>query len=155
VITVFRLRLLIAASVVLPVLAGCSANKAAPARISGSISYKGQPIKAGAMAFHTSGGTAYPAQISPDGTYTATDIPEGELIVTIETESINPDKKKAAGKDAEKRSKMMQSAPGSADAPTPMENYLKIPVKYANAKTSPLAVTLTKGRQVHNFDLTD
>ena len=151
----FKLRLLIATSLIVA-LVGCSTNKSAPAKVSGSIAYKGQPIKAGTMQFHTPDGTAYDAQISPDGTYAATDIPEGEMVVTVETESINPDKKAATGKDAEKRGKMMQSPPGGVGgAPTPTQHYIKIPSKYANSKTSPLTVTLTAGRQVQNFDLTD
>jgi len=137
---------------------GCSQNKLAPARVSGSISYKGTPIKAGTMQFCTSEGAAYNAQISSDGTYTATDLPEGEMVVTVDLEGINPEKKAHTGKDAEKRMKMVsqQPPPGVAtSAPMPTQFYMKLPAKYANPKTSPLTVTLTKGRQVHNFDLTD
>jgi hypothetical protein len=136
---------------------GCSTNKLAPARVSGSISYKGAPIKAGTMQFHTSEGAAYNAQITSDGTYTATDLPEGEMVVTVDLEGINPEKKGSTGKDAEKRMKMMTQPPppGVAAAPMPTQFYMKLPAKYANPKTSPLSVTLTKGRQVHNFDLTD
>jgi len=136
---------------------GCSTNKLAPARVSGSISYKGMPIKAGTMQFCTSDGAAYNAQITSDGTYTATDLPEGELVVTVDLEGLNPDKKAHTGKDAEKRMKMKTQPPppGVTSAPTPTQFYMKLPAKYANPKTSPLSVTLTKGRQVHNFDLTD
>lgn len=155
----FRLRLCILAAVLVPfTLAACAKNSAAPARVSGSISYKGQPIKAGAMAFHTSSGTVYPAQISPDGTYTATDIPEGEMVVTVETESVNPGQKAPQGKDADRRMKIQQQAPPegvAASAPPPTQSYLKIPSKYANPKTSPLTTTVRAGRQVQNFDLTD
>ena len=37
----------------------------------------------------------------------------------------------------------------------PQVHYVKIPEKYNNHKTSPLTVTLSAGRQVHNIDLTD
>src|SRR3982751_4233439 len=62
------------------------------ARISGALTYKGKPIKGGAMTFHGPQGIAYAAQISPDGTYSATDIGVGEMVVTVDTEEINPEK---------------------------------------------------------------
>lgn len=135
-------------------LLGCSGNSHAPARVSGSVSYKGQPIKAGKMQFHTPDGVAYDAQISSDGTYTATDVPVGELVITVETESLKP--KAGKGKDAEKRAGMVQKPPpGVASAPAPADYYIKIPEKYSNAKTSPLTLNVSRGRQVHNVDLTD
>ena len=152
----FPLALLIIASATL----GCSKPSQAPARISGSLSYKGQPIKAGTMAFHTPEGVAYGAKINEDGTYSATDIPEGELVVTVDTEFLNPAKKAGStgSKDAAKYMKMggMQPPPsGPGAAAEPKSFYTQIPQKYSNAKTSPLTVTTTKGRQVHNIELTD
>lgn len=137
---------------------GCSKNPSAPAKISGAITYKGQPIKAGSMKFHTPEGTSYPATISPDGTYSATDIPTGEMVVTIETEAFNPDKKMAQNPEAQRRAKMasrtMQQPAGGGEPP-PTVHYVKIPSKYANAKTSPVTITITSGRNVKDIDLTD
>src|SRR5918994_535932 len=83
---------------------GCTTgNNAAPARVSGSLAYNGQPIKAALMKFHTPEGVAYAAQVSADGTYSATDIPVGELIVTIETDSFNPANKPGDGSEADRR----------------------------------------------------
>lgn len=138
---------------------GCAKNKLAPARVSGSLTYKNKPIKAGSMHFHTPDGVAYPATISQDGTYSAADLPEGELVVTVETESINPNRGGAAkGKTGEMRMKMVQQQPPpgvAANIPPPTELYVKIPEKFSNPKTSPLTVTLKSGRQVQNLDLTD
>jgi hypothetical protein len=135
---------------------GCPTNSQAPARVSGSVSYKGQAIKAGVMAFHTPDGTAYPAQISPDGTYTATDLPVGELVITVETESVNKAGGAAQGAEAKRRQGTQQPPPaGVGGAPPPAEVYVKIPAKYSNPKTSPLSVTLAAGRKVHNVELTD
>lgn len=137
---------------------GQTSNPIAPARISGKISYKGQPIKAGVMNFYTPEGVAYSAQISKDGTYSATDIPAGELVVTVETESLSPARK--GGAEAALRQKMsasmVQQRPGGTGGGTAEpEPYIKIPNKYANPKTSPLTVTTKPGRQVHDIDLTD
>jgi hypothetical protein len=136
---------------------GCGGNPHAPARVSGKVTYNGKPVTGGSMAFVTPDGNSYPAQLGSDGTYTATDLPAGELVVIIDTESLNPAKKPPAGSDAEKRMKyqMQKPPPGVADQPRPEQFYVKIPEKYSNPKTSPLTVTLTSGRQVHNFELTD
>jgi hypothetical protein len=164
-------RLLAIASIAFLVpIGGCSSgNPMAPAKVSGRISYGGKPLKAGNLKFHTTTGVPYDGQISPDGTYTAIDLPEGEAIITVETESINPNRNPMAGvrktADNERRMKAMsttrQQAPGGADAggaasvSDASANYVKIPEKYNNPKTSPLSITLSKGRQVFNIELTD
>ncbi len=72
---------------------GCGSKKAAPAQISGTVKYNGQPVTGGTLVFFTKGGV-YPSAISTDGTYTAIDLPEGEATVTVDTEALNPDHKK-------------------------------------------------------------
>jgi len=137
-------------------LAGCAKNPHAPASISGSVSFNGQPIKAGSMKFHTAQGVAYDAQLTGDGTYSATDIPEGELVVTVETESISPHKKGPKGAEAAMRAKagITQPPPAGMAAPVdPSAFYIKLPEKYNNPKTSPLTVTVKSGRQVHDVKL--
>jgi hypothetical protein len=163
-----RLLLLALFAILLPI-AGCSSgNPMAPAKVSGRISYGGKPLKAGNLRFHTPSGVPYDGQISPDGTYTAIDLPIGEAIITIETESINPSRNPMAGArqtaDSDRRMKSMstnqQRAPGGdTNAPPAASdataNYMKIPDKYNNPRTSPLTITLDKGRQVYNIELTD
>ena len=137
-------------------LIGCSSSKLAPARVSGSISYNGQPIKAGRMQFHSPDGVGYDAQISPDGTYSATDIPEGELVVTVETEYLKDSGNAGKGKEADMRAKMVQPPPpGVASAPAPSAQYIKIPAKYAKPNTSPLTIKVSGGRNVQNIELAD
>src|SRR5262249_50745425 len=141
-----KARLLLAGLLLLTVtLVGCADNNPnAPARISGSLTYKGQPIKAGTMAFHTPDGVSYKANLSPDGTYSATDIPVGELVATVETESINA-KKTAGGANAAayQRAGAGQQQPPPGVAAAPVGEYIKIPGKYANPKTSPLTVKIS------------
>jgi hypothetical protein len=132
---------------------GCTKNAAAPCRVSGSLSYKGTPIKAGSMSFVTPDGTSYSAQISTDGTYTATDLPAGEMVVIVNTEGVNPANTAPKGKDAQRRMNAQQQP--AANVEKPQVHYVKVPEKYRNAKTSPLTVTLKPGRQVHNIDLED
>lgn len=135
-------------------LYGCSnKNSNAPAKVSGKITYQGNAIKAGTMALHTPDGTAYPANISEDGTYSATDIPEGEMTVTVDTSHLDPAKKPAPqSRDGDRRSKMMQQRTAEAPA-VEKQPFTKIPEKYSNPKTSPLTVKLTSGRNVHDINL--
>jgi len=143
------------------VVSGCgqSANPVAPARVSGKLTYKNQPIKGGNMRLYAADGSSYDAIISSDGTYSSTNAPTGEVVVTVETESINPHKTAPKSAEAQMRMKAMDMSsrrPGSQGPEVkPTDNYIKIPEKYSNPKTSPLTLTLKNGRQVHDIDLTD
>jgi hypothetical protein len=155
----FRLGLLLA--LVLGLVAGCGTNSATPARVSGTVTYNGQPVKAGNISFHTDKGS-YSSSLSATGTYEIVDLPMGSAAVTIETESQNPDKKAQAygGGMGPKMDpgKMAGGAPAGAGGKSKEEMaalYVKIPAKYADPKTTTLNVTLERGRQVKNFDLTD
>lgn len=128
------------------------------------LTYNGKPIKGAMMQFHSPTGTAYEATVSSDGTFQAVDIAPGEMVVTVDTESLNPAKKGGASRDpkAEQRMKMEASnsrrgdAPSSAASePPPSTYYVKIPAKYSKAKTSPLVITLKPGRQVKDIELAD
>jgi hypothetical protein len=148
-------------------LFGCGGggNAATSARVSGMITYKGQPIRAALMQLHAPGGLSYNVQVSNDGTYSAQDVGVGELIVTVDTESFNPAKTGGTkSKDYEVRMKQMsggqkrpddRGGPETPAAAAAAEPYMKIPAKYASAKTSPTTITTKSGRQVINIDLTD
>lgn len=135
---------------------GCSpSNPNAPATISGNVSYQGKPVKGGTLTFHTNGFGSYPVLIRPDGTYAATDMPAGDMVVTVETESINPDKKKPIYGDKDSGSKVMSPVPEGVNPKANLGEYVKIPPKYADQKKSGLTATLTTGKQSKDFDLTD
>jgi len=154
----YRLGLLVV--LLLGVAVGCTKQGAAPARVSGTVKYNGNLVKAGTIAFHSTDKGSYRAALGTDGTYEIIDAPASEMVVTIETESV---KKKAAAYGGDKGGKMYNermSAEKKAGRTIAMEQdqvsrYVKIPPKYANAKTSPLTVTLKPGRQVQEFDLKD
>lgn len=138
---------------------GCGgSNPHAPGNISGSVSYKGKPVPAGTVQYVTSDGVAYSSPIAKDGTYSITDLPIGELVVVVETDSA---KEHAApkGKDVDRRMSHQQQRPGSdggGAAPEPEAPvYVKIPEKYGKAKTSPLTYTVKVGRNTNSIELTD
>jgi hypothetical protein len=139
--------------------AGCfQKNPNAPGRVSGKVKYGGKAVPAGNIAFHHPDKGTYRSTLDSDGTYAITDVPTGEMVVTVETESVNPSKKKPTY-GGDKGSKMYQermaAEKGTAAARVAPQTYLKIPAKYANTKTSPLTMTIVAGRQVKEFDLTD
>jgi len=160
--------LLIAAFVTL----GCESHSPFPAKLSGKVTYKGEPLGGGTMAFYTADGQVISTDIRSDGTYVSTNLPEGTLTVTIETESVNPNKSQpeyrspgagpaamhrgptappGAPKGGAPKSPIPDSAPVTASPST----YVKIPAKYSDKTKSGLTITLKKGDQKHDFDLTD
>jgi hypothetical protein len=100
-------------------------------------------------------GTPYPSTISPDGTYAVADIPVGELIVVVETESVNPGRKgPTETQDYKRRMAAVQPSPnGPSGGAADLSKYVKIPEKYAKEKTTPITYTVKAGRQVYNIEL--
>lgn len=138
---------------------GGGGNPLAPASVSGSVSYKGKTVTGGSISFVTPTGTPYSSAISVDGTYAVADLPTGEMIVVVETESVNPEVKAASGKDADRRNAMMGARTGpngqsGGGGSSGLEaKYIKIPEKYSKSKTSPLTYMVKNGRQVHPVEL--
>ena len=141
-------------------VAGCTKNPNAPAQISGVVKYKGQPLPGGTLVFHDSEGKAYSAPIQQDGKYDLTDVPVGEMKVTVETESLNPANTQPTygGQRAAKMGMADYNPPGAPPRPGTEEKkaqYVKIPEKYNNVNSSGLTATLKKGKNSKDFDLTD
>lgn len=141
---------------------GCGSSKGTVSRLTGSVKYKGKPVTAGTITFYPKGekgDTAgnYPVPIDPDGTYSASQLPAGELAVAIETESANPKNRPSAKQYGGAKSKMKMSPPpeGVNVAKGPQGAYVPIPKKYADPKESGLTVKLTSGKNTKDFDLTD
>ncbi|MFL5242269.1 MAG: hypothetical protein ACJ8FY_09190 [Gemmataceae bacterium] len=153
--------LVLAVALFLVVLPGCT-KSATPAGVSGKVTYKGDPIPAGSITFHMPDGGIFSYPIR-NGTYSGTDLPAGEMIVTIETESANKEGRPKAtygrgggsggGEDYKARMQKMGKVPETAEAGT--GEYVKIPSKYGVKDKSPLRANLTKGKNTNDFDLTD
>ncbi len=140
---------------------GCGGGgKKAPAKVTGKVTYKNAPVTGGTISFHTSDTGVYSTSLTPEGTYTGIDWPAGEMIVTVDTESLNPATKKqdyvggrGGGAPGGKAMKISPAPEGFQQAAK--GTYVKIPSKYAKKDTSPLKATLKAGQQEVNFDLTD
>jgi hypothetical protein len=121
------------------------------------VTYKESPVTAGILMIYVTDAGSYTGAINPDGTFLVTDLPPGDAVVTVETESMNPNRKtpqygdKKGGGD---KGGMMSPVPESAQTGG-KGAYVKIPAKYADKTKSGLTVTLAKGKNQKDFELTD
>jgi hypothetical protein len=141
--------------------------------VSGKVTYKGQPLKGGYVAFiNTSGGQTFSAPIQEDGSYQIPKITGGSYKVTVETESLKP---QGDVKSIPFKSKVSKEGPPKENLPpklnlpgnpadygykmaTPggqLDRYVAIPRKYADADQSGLQYDFRGGNQTYNIDLTD
>jgi len=156
-VVTFRLVLCFALLVVC-LLAGCTRNPLAPAQIRGTVTYKGSPVPAGTVSFHSPDKGTYSGPLNADGTYEIRDVPTGTLVVTVETETINPKNKPkmfGGAKGAKQYAERLAAEGKAASEKTPPQPYVAIPKNYGAAAKSPLKVTVDAGRQSHDFTLTD
>jgi hypothetical protein len=95
---------------------GCSSSNS-PGKVRGTISYKGQTVKAGTVYFMFEQGGQYRSEIKPDGSYQFTDLPTGEAKVVVDTEPFNPDQKpQVYGQKAQQYAKGMAKSMKEYDA---------------------------------------
>jgi hypothetical protein len=93
--------------------------------VTGTVTYKGVPLPAGAVALHFTDDTKYVAAVGPEGSFRLTDLPVGSFRVAVST---------TPGKD---------------------KPFVKIPNKYHSPQTSALSVVVKGGEQSLRIDLKD
>jgi ABC-type oligopeptide transport system substrate-binding subunit len=145
-------RLILALSLSALLVAGCGPSKK-KTELTGKVTYKNAPVTGGTITFYSDEGN-FSTGITPEGTYTIAQLPNAQLTVTIETESINPSKKQPTYGGAGRKDRQM-SSPSPEDAPKFEGKYVKIPKKYADKAKSGLSVNLSGGQETKDFDLTD
>jgi len=141
-------RLVVLPALLFAFVVGCG-NNPRGAELSGKVTYKGAPVTGGSMTLFI-GDAGYPVTIGANGEYAVSQIPEGEAVVVVETESLNPNKPKYGGK----------GGGGSSPAPEgkgagPTLTYVKIPDKYKHKDKTDLKATIKRGKQQKDFDLKD
>src|SRR5262249_55991127 len=97
--------------------------------------------------------------------FKGTEVPEGELLVAVETESVNPNPADVAGKTVygknqkETQEQMMQGMKKNNNVPAAggdvYGSYVKIPEKYNNPKTSGLRTKGEFGQNKIKIELTE
>jgi hypothetical protein len=141
-------RFVLAVGLVLLLSLAVAAAKPASSVVKGSVTYKGQPITGGTIAFHPARGKPVKASLEADGTYYAKNVPVGEVKVTIETESL-----RAKGNPKAKAKPPDKDKPKDKDSKPPV--YVAIPKKYADVETTPLRLKVKGGKQTADFKLED
>jgi hypothetical protein len=138
---------------------GCGGGGANQATVSGKVTYNGAPVTGGTLYLGpTAGGPDVPVFINAEGNFVSTNVPEGEMLVALETES--------ARRNAPRYDRSsMPSPPAGVQVPPDQQLqdsdksgqpvYVKIPPKYQDYMTSGLTWTLRKGENKRDFELTD
>lgn len=146
---------LLAASVLLAgiVIVGCSKATPQGAVVVGKLKYKGGPIKGGEVKLHT-GGQEFPSALTTEGGFTFNGVPEGEAILTVNTEGV---KTMEAGPPGGAKKKMPKEV-DTSKLPTGSGGmvYTQIPKKYNKKESSDLKITVGKGKtEVGELELRD
>jgi hypothetical protein len=126
-------------------ISGCGKSGAPTATVSGTVTYRGAPVTAGTVSFFGPDNRVATTSINPDGTYTATNVPVGEVTVAVNTPRPVTELKKAA-KQNKKRFGVGVPYPETVDR-------ISIPVDYSNPAKSGLGLTVVKGSQPYDIVL--
>jgi len=175
----FKARIFVAIVAIGALTLGCQekGNPNAPAKVLGKVTYKGELVTIGTLTFYGADGSINSCSINPDGTYIGTDFPIGEMTITIDNEFANPDRKKidykggtggmggkmasmygkkaAAGPVSGTHKEVAKSSPVPEYANAQTGTYVKLPAKYAKKETSDAKLTLVKGENKKDIELTD
>lgn len=111
---------------------GCSQRRKTTT-ISGKVTYNGKPVTVGAIYFHGDGDQLAMAPIHKDGSFTATDVPIGDVKVSLRVQD--------PGVYAQKLSKG-GDAPQIGDPADGTAGVTSIPPKYADVESSGLTYSI-------------
>ena len=125
-----RPKLMIAVSILVGILAGCSTGVIVP-EVTGRVTMNGAPLPGGKVTFVYQNGKTPPATtlIQGDGRYTLLNLAEGEVKIAVEG----------------------QGRPSVARKEDPPP--VKVPAKYSQAPASGLTYTIVKGKQTKDLEL--
>jgi hypothetical protein len=124
--------------VIASTMPGCGGSSGT---VSGSVRFRGESVTAGVVAFFGSDGKVTSAPISRDGRYEASDVPLGDVQVTVSTPPPGPSKEIAAKNPMMKRRGYVPSD----------DKAISVPARYSRPATSDLRLTVTGGSQ--NYDI--
>jgi hypothetical protein len=145
------------AFLMLVLASGCGEDRTAPASLRGTVKYKGELVTAGTVTLYSENNGVYNLFIQPDGTYSGTDLPVGEMVVTISSPPPAHSPEEYAQRfpmaEGAKQARSPKGGPegdvSSASAP----QGARVPPRYGRKEKPELTVTLTKGKNTHDFDL--
>jgi hypothetical protein len=117
------------------------------AKVAGKVTIGGKAATAGEVKFHAGDGALVTAFIQGDGSYTAIDVPAGEVKI-----SIHPPPNLIMKGSAPKGTTTI-GPPEDGAAPTSTLKGPGIPIKYTNVESSGLATTLIEGDNQYEIKL--
>jgi hypothetical protein len=126
-------------------ISGCGGGGKPSGTVSGTVTYKGEPLPQGRVTFYGPNNQVASALIEEGGKYTATKVPLGEVKVAVDTP---PAPSKAAIKAAKDKRRFERGVPIVLP-----ENTISIPKKYENPELSGLSLTVKAGSQSYDIPL--
>jgi hypothetical protein len=126
----------------LTALSGCAKSTG---DVSGTVTFKGQPVTAGGITFYGAGGWAGSSNISPEGAYRIDKVPVGEVKVAVVSSQPK------AGKPSSKATPEHPKAAGEAKAPA--GKPVALPPKYKDPEQSGLSYDIKAGAQTIDIPL--
>jgi hypothetical protein len=146
-------------------LAACSgcgsrSGRAYPmGEVSGTVTYKGQPISQGKITFiGTAAGDSATGQII-DGKYSLPNAPAGkcQIEIHIQTEenlyAVSPQQEKMMKAQMAKMRAQGMQVPDEKELKRARKNPVDLPAKYKTAKSSGLELDVQTGKQTKDWDL--
>jgi hypothetical protein len=145
----------LAALVGLALLAGCGPGN--ENTLTGKVTLNGnEPLPGGRISLRPEGGEKsganYAGDIKQDGTFTIMNVPAGAMVVTIETESINPEKSTDYTKNP--KNPPPPGAPSPGPSAAPVGTYKQIDPKYGSPASSGLRWDIKKEGTKKDFNVT-
>lgn len=134
--------LAIASGLLAATLPGCTPTEG---RVAGVVTVAGKPAGGGTISFVAPSGSAFTSRIEADGTFDVHGVPIGEMIVLV----FGPPQDRSARSDPVSRQKMKA---GQHQA-EPQRTGPPIPLRYSQAATSPVVVSVSPGPNRVPIDL--
>jgi hypothetical protein len=118
--------------------------------VSGTVKYKGAPLKGGRVAFSTSNKQAAMTDIKEDGSYTTPEMATGPAKISVQTSYLKQVTRIPANRPPKDQKPPEGYQMGDPEAG---KRYVAIPAQYENAETSGLTYDVKKGSQKHDIDI--
>jgi hypothetical protein len=141
--TTYHLAVLVVGTILALGSVGCGSRFTG--EVNGIVKYKGKPLPGGMVTVLHPDGRIGEGRIQEDGTYSIPNAPGGDVKVKVHTQRPIP------------ANPMFDRLAGTKKGETiyPMGKYVAIPQKYSDPSTSGLSLTVKRGSQEFNIDLTD
>jgi hypothetical protein len=114
--------------------------------VSGTVTYRGEPLSAGKVSFYGPNDQVASTLINEDGSYEATNVPFGPVKIAVSTPLPPPPEIEKAAREGKRRF-------GKGNLIQTPQHTVSIPPKYNDPAKSGLSLAVTDGTQVFNIEL--